>query len=607
VRARNNVMIRESGIGKAGWDGPSVRSTPTSPLAFPNADGPGRPPDTAASTEPGSTAGATRPWSLAPALIGAMCAMALVSIVLHDGLGLHTIEQSILAEQQGRAERALQTIEVRLRLDADNTREVAALLARDTAFLDALHNARDAVVEQTLRQSAVDGVELVADTDPISRPLDGGVARLAPPPAGPDASILRNRDGELVVRFVERIGSQHSGRGWLAVERRVSGQMIRDLSSGLGLDIQIADAGGVLISTAASTTGCFAQDQIARWLARRPAPWFARLDPGDAACLAHTVSIGGHRVALLAQLPDEADLPLLVAARRQLGWIAVLTLAVAALAGLVLARLLAGPIRSLTARAEELAVRYTGRAVERGRNEMQALMASFDAMTGALLTQFKRLEDLHLDEMQNSLELQRRYALMRLLRDLSTAAHECEGLEQIYERALDELGSYLDWPLGRVLFIDDAQGESGQSAQRSVWFAAERERFARFISISETLAPDASPHGLIGRAKTTGMPHWVTDLSRLDAWRRREFALQNGLKSAFVIPIAAEGPTRAFIEFFSDHRVEASAEMIELIEAIHTELWQAGERHRDAQQRGGADAGTGPRLAVAHSVGAMSR
>jgi len=60
-----------------------------------------------------------------------------------------------------------------------------------------------------------------------------------------------------------------------------------------------------------------------------------------------------------------------------------------------------------------------------------------------------------------------------------------------------------------------------------------------------------------------------------------------GLKSGFVIPVAADGTVRAVIEFFSDHRVEASAEMIELIEAIQTELWRAGERngqrHRQAQ------------------------
>ncbi len=260
-------------------------------------------------------------------------------------------------------------------------------------------------------------------------------------------------------------------------------------------------------------------------------------------------------------------------------WAAVLTLAVAVVTGLLLARHLNRPLQNLSRRAEQLAVRYTGRAVMRGRNESKNLVASFEAMTGALLAQLERLQALHLDEMQNSMELQRRYALMRLLRELSTAALECERLEQVLERAVEELGAYLDWPIGRVLFATET-GPAAERARRSVWFVTERERFARFITASEDAAADRSALGLIGRADATGMPHWVTDLARLDGWPRRDLALQSGLKSGFVIPIAPDGTAPAFIEFFADHRVEASVEMVELIEAIQTELWQAGERRR---------------------------
>jgi hypothetical protein len=260
-------------------------------------------------------------------------------------------------------------------------------------------------------------------------------------------------------------------------------------------------------------------------------------------------------------------------------WAALLTLALAVVAGWLLARRLNRPLQNLSRRAEQLAVRYTGRAVVRGHNESKNLEASFEAMTGALLSQLERLQGLHLDEMQNSLELQRRYALMRLLRDLSTAALECERLDQVLERAVEELGAYLDWPIGRVLFAGETVA-AGERARRSVWFVTERERFARFITASEDAATDRSAHGLIGRADATGMPHWVTDLARLDGWPRRDLALQTGLKSGFVIPIAPDGTAPAFIEFFADHRVEASVEMVELIEAIQTELWQAGERRR---------------------------
>jgi HAMP domain-containing protein len=260
-------------------------------------------------------------------------------------------------------------------------------------------------------------------------------------------------------------------------------------------------------------------------------------------------------------------------------WAALLTLAVAAAAAMWLTRRLARPIRALSARAAELALRHTGRAIATDRNEMRQLQASFTAMTAALLAQFERLRSLHLDEMQNSLELQRRYALMRLLRDLSTVAHESGSLQQTLEHALEEIGGYLDWPIGRVLIVEEVHS-AAQLRLRSIWFAPDRARHARFIAACEALPMDPSDRGLIGRARATGMPHWVTDLSRLDGWRRQEAASQCGLKSGFVIPVSTPGAGCAFIEFFTDHRVDASAEMVELIEAIHTELWQAGERHR---------------------------
>jgi hypothetical protein len=285
---------------------------------------------------------------------------------------------------------------------------------------------------------------------------------------------------------------------------------------------------------------------------------------------------------------------------------AALALAGAALAGLLLARRLNRPLQTLSARAEQLAVRYTGRAVVRGRNESKNLVASFEAMTDALLAQLERVRGLHLDELQNSLELQRRYALMRLLRDLSTAALECERLDQVLERALEELGAYLDWPVGRVLFTGETAG--GERVRRSVWFVTEAERFAQFIAASEDAATDRSAHGLIGRANATGMPHWVSDLARLDGWARRDLAVQSGLKSGFVIPVAVDAEAPAFIEFFADHRVEASAEMVELIEAIHTDLWQAGERRskrsgREASARRADAPDSRPRLDALGAAG----
>jgi len=290
------------------------------------------------------------------------------------------------------------------------------------------------------------------------------------------------------------------------------------------------------------------------------------------------------------------------------GWVAALTLAIATPGGLLLARRLNRPLRVLSRRAEQLSVRYTGCAVARGRNDVQNLVASFDAMTGALLAQLERVKGLHLEEMQNSLELQRRYALMRVLRNVSTAALECEHLEQVLERAVEELGGYLDWPIGRVLIVGEP-AEGLDPIERSSWFVSEPERFAAFMAASEALGAEYSANSPIGLAGATGMPHWMTDLDRLHQWERHDAAVQSGLRSGFVIPIAGDGSTHAFLEFFADHRVEASAEMIELIEAIHTELWQAGQWRRARLRRGQAriSKDAGDASAAVQTAGAASR
>ena len=94
--------------------------------------------------------------------------------------------------------------------------------------------------------------------------------------------------------------------------------------------------------------------------------------------------------------------------------------------------------------AEELSLRYAGRSTARGGDELDSLVASFEAMTSALLSHSERLARAHRSELQNSLELQRQYAQMRLLRGLATAANESESVDSTLERALQEIAGYLD-------------------------------------------------------------------------------------------------------------------------------------------------------------------
>jgi hypothetical protein len=69
-----------------------------------------------------------------------------------------------------------------------------------------------------------------------------------------------------------------------------------------------------------------------------------------------------------------------------------------------------------------------------------------------------------------------------------------------------------------------------------------------------------------------------------------------GLKTALAIPVLAHGRVTALIEFLADRRVEASAEMIDVVDAICIELSHAAEQLHArmppaaSRARGGASA-----------------
>jgi len=261
----------------------------------------------------------------------------------------------------------------------------------------------------------------------------------------------------------------------------------------------------------------------------------------------------------------------------------VLLLAAAALAlaiGWAMRRALAAPVRRLTRSAEELALRHGGQPVASAGSELDVLARACSALTEVLLAQAERRQRAHLEELQNALELQRQYALMRLLRGLAASASESDSVEQALERAVDEIGQYLDWPIGRAAVLDDGDDPARRRLRRSIWFVRDRARHEAFIAASESRVPGSRPTGLAGRACASGLPQWVSDLDLLADFGRRQEAAACGLKSAVVIPVVARGHVMALVEFFADHRVQASAEMIELVEAIAVELSRVAERHR---------------------------
>jgi HPt (histidine-containing phosphotransfer) domain-containing protein/HAMP domain-containing protein len=266
--------------------------------------------------------------------------------------------------------------------------------------------------------------------------------------------------------------------------------------------------------------------------------------------------------------------------------VAAAVLVLAAAGARQLRRRLARALRVVRRRAEALTLRHSGVLPPPVRDELGALASSFDAMTQALQDELARTRAALQAEVQNGVDLQRQYALMQLLRNLASLANEGESWPGALRAGLEEIGDYLDWPVGRLLLVEHGAGARDE-ALRSHWYATDPQRYAGFIEACER---DGAGAGMAGRAVGSSLSHWFTDLARLEDWPARAEAQACGLRTGFVIPIAAAPGTTALIEFYTNHRIEASAEMLELVEAISAELWRSAQRREPVRASAAAPA-----------------
>ena len=506
---------------------------------------------------------------------------------IENSLLLHAASLSTLVESVRDDADLAQHMQRALPAGGDRAARVAPQTAADTALL--------VRAEQLRRLAGVDRIDLI---DARGTALASSSAmQSAAPPAGTAVApslggaarqrVLKGEsvigvetiDGRVVIRAVGPLLRPGDSVvvGAVAAEFALTRGFLRDMVSAGDVEVTVLGAGGTLVRTSPAASQHVRNASFAQW-AGATLPAEIELAPGHLA-MARPVRVGETSLVLVVHEPIQTHAPTLSQAGRRMMLFALLTVFGAVLLGLLMTRGLIRPIQALTARAEELSLRHAGRAVSRAGSEFDRMLRAFDAMTEALLAHSERLKKAHLNELQNSLELQRQYALMRLLRGLAIAANESESVEQILRSALQEVGEYLDWPIGRVALLpQDVHPDS--RPPDSFWFVRNRERFAPFIEESESRPIVRSVNGLLGRAYVSGLPHWVGDLSRLVEWRRRDAALAVGLQSGVVIPVTAHGHVTAFIEFFSEHRVEATVEMLELIEAISSELSRVAERHR---------------------------
>ena len=535
-----------------------------------------------------------RTLSVAARLIGGLVLTTALAIGVSYYFNYVGLGHMLALEDRTRAEQAARSVGDVLDGEVAMLRRVLPELLADATVTRALARGDDVAALSVLQS-----VRQTLDADAIAL-FDGGGRRVAG--VGPDAAALAPASGgdpagerwaleagrdRLQLRMSAALpttpGAAPGAAGSVVIERSIGADRLRRATAGSGLELMLADGRGLLLGT--TDRGLPIAGTDVQRVLDTGQPGF--VDAGDQVdALVVPLYRAGQWLALVARLPDVSQRPVMVLQREQLAVVALLAVTVAIGLGLLLTHQLIDPIRRVTARAEALTRRYAGHATARRGNEFDALVTAFDAMTEGLVLHSERLKQAHASELQNSLELQRQYALMRLLRGLAAAANESDSVERALENSVREIGNYLDWPIGRAALVQTPGPRrpfGGVPAPTpSFWFVRDRSRFASMITQCDAhpLTPASVVEGLAAGACGGGLPYWVSDVSRLADPQRRDAALSCGLHTAIVIPVMARGHVMALVEFYADRRIEANAEMLELIEAIGVELSRVAERHR---------------------------
>ncbi|MGB5961743.1 MAG: response regulator [Coleofasciculaceae cyanobacterium] len=181
------------------------------------------------------------------------------------------------------------------------------------------------------------------------------------------------------------------------------------------------------------------------------------------------------------------------------------------------------------------------------------------------LTRF--LQKKQLIEQQKQLTEQN--AQLQLLLTTTKAINEAADFQSALEATLCQVCKKIGWDFGEFWIPndDDATGfECGKG-----WYAS-NETLAQFIRNSETFTL-ATNIKLLRKTCLSKQPYWFPDVSSEDdIFIRSQFAKEVGLKACLIVPILFDEQVLAVLVFFKKEAKEPEARLIELVNALATQL-----------------------------------
>lgn len=161
-----------------------------------------------------------------------------------------------------------------------------------------------------------------------------------------------------------------------------------------------------------------------------------------------------------------------------------------------------------------------------------------------------------------------------MLARIAWATNMAASAYDVFEDALEWLCEHTGYPIGHAFMVIGSEGE--EAIPTSIWHGADGEEMACFCKATEGMVVHGE--GILGQVMLTRMPVQIRDVTRDDAFLRKDEARIAGLRSAFAIPILVGEKPWAALEFYMREERTLDEEMLQLVDACGVMLGRAVER-----------------------------
>jgi integral membrane sensor domain MASE1/DNA-binding CsgD family transcriptional regulator/PAS domain-containing protein len=203
-----------------------------------------------------------------------------------------------------------------------------------------------------------------------------------------------------------------------------------------------------------------------------------------------------------------------------------------------------------------------------------AFMISITVPSLALSAEIDRRSAIAKTQEQHSLEAR---VLWKASNDVAAGG----SLEDLLSECLEQICKVTNWQIGHV-YVPDNPEEPTRLYPSSVWYFQSET----FEPIARRTADVAMRRGqsLPGLVWATGKPKWISDISTMSNFPRKEILLGHGISAACGFPIYAEGKLQAVVEFFSSSRKLPDAHLLRTVMNIGEQLGRIFERQHAREQ-----------------------